>query len=103
MIPLMRAKALGAAAEHFLRADDRSDARAAFTGAVEVYASLGAAADVARLEAAFRAHGIRRGPGDAEHAARAGPLDYERGGGDRGTPRVHPRCTPGHGPGWDAG
>ena len=33
--PLMRAKALEAAAEHFLRADDRSQARAAFTGAVD--------------------------------------------------------------------
>ena len=53
--PLMRAKALEAAAEHFLRADDRSQARAAFTGAVEAYVSLGAAADAARLDAAFRA------------------------------------------------
>jgi DNA-binding CsgD family transcriptional regulator len=29
---------------------------------VEVYASLGADADVARLQATFRAYGIRRGP-----------------------------------------
>ena len=41
--------------------------------------------------------------GDAERAARVVPLDYERGGGDWGIPRVHPRCTLGHGPGWDAG
>jgi DNA-binding CsgD family transcriptional regulator len=60
--PLLRAKALEAAAAEFLRVDDRSQARAAFTHAVEVYLSLGAAADVARLQATFRAHGIRRGP-----------------------------------------
>ena len=60
--PLLRAKALEAAAGHFVDADDRGQARAAFTAAVEVYTSLGAAADVARLQATFRAHGIRRGP-----------------------------------------
>ena len=59
--PLQRAKALDAAAGHFVDADDRTQARAAFTAAVDVYTSLGAAADVARLQAAFRAHGIRRG------------------------------------------
>jgi DNA-binding CsgD family transcriptional regulator len=70
--PLQRAKALEAAAEHFLGADDRSQARAAFTYAVEVYTSLGAAADVARLQAAFRAHGIRRGPHAKHRRARSG-------------------------------
>ena len=60
--PLLRAKALEAAAGEFVGTDDRDQARAAFTGAVEIYASLGAAADVARLQARFRAHGIRRGP-----------------------------------------
>ena len=59
---LLRAKALEAAAEEFVGRGDRTQARAAFTQAVEVYSSLGAAADVARLQAAFRAHGIRRGP-----------------------------------------
>ena len=59
--PLLRAKALEAAAGQFADAGDRVQARAAFTGAVEVYASLGATADVARLQAVFRAHGIRRG------------------------------------------
>ncbi len=68
----MRAKALEAAAEHFLRAGDRSQARAAFTGAVEAYASLGAAADAARLDAAFRARGIRRGPRAKHRQARNG-------------------------------
>jgi DNA-binding CsgD family transcriptional regulator len=60
--PLLSAKALEAAAAEFLSADDRGQARAAFTRAVEEYTALGAAADVARLQAAFRAHGIRRGP-----------------------------------------
>ena len=60
--PLLRAKALEAAAGEFVGTDDRDRARAAFTGAVEIYASLGAVADVARLQARFRAHGIRRGP-----------------------------------------
>jgi hypothetical protein len=46
--PLLRAKALEAAAGEFLRADDRDRARAAFTSAVDVYTSLGAAADTAR-------------------------------------------------------
>jgi tetratricopeptide (TPR) repeat protein len=54
--PLLAAKALEAAAVHFVDAGDRGQARDAFTRAVEVYASLGAVADVARLQAAFRAH-----------------------------------------------
>ena len=40
--------------------------------AVEVYTSLGAAADVARLQATFRAHGIRRGPHAKHRQARSG-------------------------------
>ena len=47
---------------HFVDAGDRGQARDAFTRAVEAYTSLGAVADVARLQAAFRAHGIRRRP-----------------------------------------
>ena len=70
--PLMRAKALEAAAGHFVDADDRGQARDAFTQAVEVYTSLGAAADVARLQATFRAHGIRRGPHAKHRRARSG-------------------------------
>ena len=70
--PLLRAKALEAAAGDFLRAGDRGEARAAFTRAVEVYSSLGAAADVARLQARFRAHGIRRGPHAKHRQARSG-------------------------------
>ena len=70
--PLLRAKALEAAAGHFVDADDRGPAREAFTLAVEVYTALGAAADVARLQAAFRAHGIRRGPHAKHRRARSG-------------------------------
>jgi DNA-binding CsgD family transcriptional regulator len=70
--PLLRAKALEAAAGLFVDADDRGQARAAFTAAVEVYTALGAAADVARLQAAFRAHGIRRGPHAKHRRARSG-------------------------------
>jgi DNA-binding CsgD family transcriptional regulator/tetratricopeptide (TPR) repeat protein len=60
--PLLRAKALEAAAGEFVRVGDRGQARTAFTGSVEIYASLGASADVGRLRASFHAHGIRRGP-----------------------------------------
>jgi DNA-binding CsgD family transcriptional regulator/tetratricopeptide (TPR) repeat protein len=70
--PLPRAKALEAAAEEFVRAGDRGQARTAFTRAVGVYTSLAAAADVARLQAAFRAHGIRRGPHAKHRQARSG-------------------------------
>ena len=70
--PLLSAKALEAAAREFVRADDRGQARAAFTRAAEVYTSLGAAADVARLQATFRAHGIRRGPHAKHRRARSG-------------------------------
>jgi tetratricopeptide (TPR) repeat protein len=52
--PLLKAKALEAAAAHFADAGDRGQTRDAFTRAVEVYASLGAVADVARLRAATR-------------------------------------------------
>jgi DNA-binding CsgD family transcriptional regulator len=70
--PLLTAKALEAAAGDFVRAGDRVQARSAFTRAVEVYARLGAAADVARLQARFRAHGIRRGPHAKHRQARTG-------------------------------
>jgi DNA-binding CsgD family transcriptional regulator len=70
--PLLRAQALEAAAGHFVDADDRDQARAAFTQAVEVYTDLDAAADVARLQAEFRVHGIRRGPHAKHRRARSG-------------------------------
>ena len=52
--PLLKAQALEAAAGEFSRAGDREQARAAFTRAVEVYRSLGAAADVTRLQGGGR-------------------------------------------------
>jgi DNA-binding CsgD family transcriptional regulator len=70
--PLLRAQALEAAAGEYIAAGDRGQARVAFTRAVEVYGSLGAAADVARLQADFRAHGIRRGPHVKHRQARSG-------------------------------
>jgi DNA-binding CsgD family transcriptional regulator len=70
--PLLSAKALEAAATEFLGSEDRDHARAAFIRAVETYSSLGAAADVSRLQATFRAHGIRRGPHAKHRQARSG-------------------------------
>jgi DNA-binding CsgD family transcriptional regulator/tetratricopeptide (TPR) repeat protein len=70
--PLLSAKALEAAAGEFVGSGDRDQARAAFTGAVETYGALGAAADVARLQARFRAHGIRRGPRAKHRQAQSG-------------------------------
>ena len=71
-LPLPQAKALEAAARHLVDAGDRTQARAAFTAALEVYTTLGAAADVARLQAAFRARGIRRGPHARHRQAQTG-------------------------------
>ena len=70
--PLLSANALEAAAGEFVDGDDRDQARAAFTRAVEIYTSLGAATDVARLQTRFRAHGIRRGPRSKHRQARSG-------------------------------
>jgi DNA-binding CsgD family transcriptional regulator len=70
--PLLAAKALQAAAGEFIAAGDRDQARAAFTDAVEIYTALGAAMDAARLQATFRAHGIRRGPRAKHRTVRSG-------------------------------
>ncbi|HEY7265544.1 MAG TPA: AAA family ATPase [Trebonia sp.] len=70
--PLLAAKADEAAAVEFVLVDDRSQARDAFVRSVETYTSLGAAADVARLRAAFRAHGIHRGPHSRHRRADSG-------------------------------
>ncbi len=78
--PLMRAKALEAAAGHFVDAGDRGQARGAFTRAVEVCISLDAAADVvARLKATFHAHGIGAGPLRAAFAT-LGTSVHDQGG-----------------------
>jgi DNA-binding CsgD family transcriptional regulator len=70
--PLQQAASLEAAAGLLADGGDREQARAAFTGAVEVYTGLGATADAARLQAAFRARGIRRGPHAKHRRARSG-------------------------------
>jgi DNA-binding CsgD family transcriptional regulator len=70
--PLLSARALEAAAGDLVRTGDRGQARGAFTRAVEIYSSLGAAADVARLQAVFRAHGMRRGPRSKHRQASSG-------------------------------
>jgi DNA-binding CsgD family transcriptional regulator len=70
--PLPRAKALEAAAECLVEADDRTAARQAFEQAVEVYEFLGAEADLNRVQSEFRAHGIRRGPHSKHRRAVSG-------------------------------
>jgi DNA-binding CsgD family transcriptional regulator/tetratricopeptide (TPR) repeat protein len=70
--PLPRAKALEAAAECLIEADDKVKARQAFEQAVEVYEFLGAEADLNRVNAQFRHHGIRRGPHSKHRRAVSG-------------------------------
>ena len=55
-----------------MRADERTAARQAFEQAVEVYEFLGAEADLNRVQAEFRAHGIRRGPHSKHRRAVSG-------------------------------
>lgn len=73
--PLHQAKALEAAAMIFLEDEDeesRKRARDAMSRSVEVYEFLGSAADVARVLAVFRRHGIRRGPHSKHRKAESG-------------------------------
>ncbi len=70
--PLPRAKALEAAAGALVDRGERDPARAAFSRAVNLYSSLGATRDVNRLQARFRAHGIRRAPRVKHRRARHG-------------------------------
>lgn len=63
--------ALEAAAANFADTGDRGQAQEAFTAAVEIYTALGAAADLARVQATFRVRGIRRGP-HAKHRRATG-------------------------------
>jgi DNA-binding CsgD family transcriptional regulator len=60
--PLPRAQALEAAGVVCADAADISAARSHFTDAFTIYSDLGAEWDLARLQARFRAFGIRRGP-----------------------------------------
>ena len=59
--PLLQAEALKAAAGVLVAGGDRGPGQAAIIQAVDVYASLGAAQDVARLQPWSWEHGIRRG------------------------------------------
>jgi DNA-binding CsgD family transcriptional regulator len=70
--PLPRAKALEAAAECLVESDDKTKARQAFEQAVEIYEFLGAEADLNRINAEFRAYGIRRGPHSKHRRAVSG-------------------------------
>jgi DNA-binding CsgD family transcriptional regulator len=60
--PLPEAQALEAAALAFAERADIPAARTHFTEAFAIYTELGARWDLARAQATFRAHGIRRGP-----------------------------------------
>jgi DNA-binding CsgD family transcriptional regulator len=70
--PLPRAKALEAAAEVLVNAEERTAARQAFEQAVEIYEFLGAEADLNRVQSEFRAYGIRRGPHSKHRRAVSG-------------------------------
>jgi DNA-binding CsgD family transcriptional regulator len=70
--PLLRAKALEAAAIGFATRGERDSARSAFTRADELYDRLGANWDLAHLRAQLRQHGIRRGPRVKHRQAQAG-------------------------------
>jgi DNA-binding CsgD family transcriptional regulator len=70
--PLPRAKALEAVAECLVEIEDRTGARHAFEQAMEVYEFLGAEADLNRVNAEFRVHGIRRGPHSKHRRATSG-------------------------------
>lgn len=70
--PLLRAKALEAAAIGFATRGDKDSARGAFTRADELYDRLGANWDLAHLRAQLRQHGIRRGPRAKHRQVQAG-------------------------------
>lgn len=70
--PLLRAKALEAAAIGYATRGDRGSARKAFTRADDLYDGLGANWDLAHLRAQLRRHGIRRGPRSKHRQDRTG-------------------------------
>jgi ATP/maltotriose-dependent transcriptional regulator MalT len=70
--PLAAARALEATALCAADDGDRAAARTAFTRADEIYERLGAVWDVARLRAALRRYGIRRGPRNRHRQASTG-------------------------------
>jgi DNA-binding CsgD family transcriptional regulator len=70
--PLLRAKALEAAAIGFAGRDEKDAARRAFTRADDLYDKLGANWDLAHLRAHLRSFGIRRGSRAKHRQAQAG-------------------------------
>ncbi|OLF05609.1 LuxR family transcriptional regulator [Actinophytocola xinjiangensis] len=70
--PLLRAKALEAAAITHVGRGDREAARAAFTTADDLYSHLGANWDQTHLRASLRRYGIRRGPRAKHRQAKSG-------------------------------
>jgi DNA-binding CsgD family transcriptional regulator/tetratricopeptide (TPR) repeat protein len=70
--PLLMAKAYEAAAEEFVQLDDKQAARDALERSIEAYSSLGAQADINRVQANFREYGIRRGPHSKHRKAQSG-------------------------------
>jgi DNA-binding CsgD family transcriptional regulator/tetratricopeptide (TPR) repeat protein len=70
--PLPRAQALEAAGRVLAEAGDLPAGRQHFTEAFDGYTALGAAWDLARLQARFRTYGIRRGPRATHRRARSG-------------------------------
>ncbi|HEV7652643.1 MAG TPA: AAA family ATPase [Actinophytocola sp.] len=70
--PLLRAKALEAAALGYARQGDRAAARTAFTQADDLYDQLGANWDLTHLRARLRHYGIRRGSRSKHRQVRTG-------------------------------
>jgi DNA-binding CsgD family transcriptional regulator/tetratricopeptide (TPR) repeat protein len=71
-LPLLRAKALEAAAVGYASLGDRTAARTAFNTADDLYDQLGARWDLAHLRARLRQHGMRRGPRSKHRQSRTG-------------------------------
>jgi ATP/maltotriose-dependent transcriptional regulator MalT len=69
---LPRAQALEAAAQALADRGDVAGARTRFADAFSLYQELGAGWDLARMQATFRAYGIRRGPRAAHRRASHG-------------------------------
>jgi DNA-binding CsgD family transcriptional regulator len=70
---LPAAQAMEAAADLYVEAGDRTAARRLFAEAIALYTQLGAAWDIARADARFRALGIRRGRRVAGKRPQFGP------------------------------
>jgi hypothetical protein len=91
---LPQAQAIEAAGLAFAELGAIADARKRFTEAYALYSTLGAAWDLARMQATFRGHGIRRGPHASHRKERHGwnglHRDRDEGGGPGGAGHVQP-------------